>query len=141
MPPPWPNEPFGGATTTRVPVTELWLSVSEPMLELLTPPPPAPSGTAPGAPTWLSLVRVLVTALVETVGSASASSWPIVTTGPPPLITVLPAPAPSSCTLVVIVIQPANVPGSILIVSPSCEAASAAWIIPKQPGLAPTQRV
>jgi hypothetical protein len=42
-------------------------------------------------------------------------------------------------TLLSIVTPPANVPGAILIVSPSLAASSAAWSVAKQPGPLPTQ--
>src|SRR5512132_651949 len=54
-------------------------------------------------------------------------------------MTVSFAPAPLIVTLTSIVTPPANVPGAIMIVSPSLAALTAAWIVVKQPGLLPTQ--
>ena len=102
-----------------------------------TPPPRAANGR--GAESLNP--PVMVTRLIETVGWSIPSGSPIVTTGPPPSIVVAPAPAPTSCTLFEIVIPPANVPGPIAIVSPSCAASSAAWIVGKHPAFAPTHSV
>src|SRR5205809_625192 len=49
------------------------------------------------------------------------------------------APAPLSVTLTSMLIPPAKVPGPIVIVSPSCAASTAAWIVAKHDaGLVPT---
>jgi hypothetical protein len=82
---------------------------------------------------------VIVTPLIDTVGSVEALKAPIVSTGPPPSMIVPLAPAPLIVTLTSIVTPPAYVPGKIMIVSPSLAALTAAWIVEKQPGLLPTQ--
>jgi hypothetical protein len=82
---------------------------------------------------------VIVTRLIATCRSLAPSNAPMVMTGPPPLMIVAPEDMPTRSTLFKIVIPPANVPGPILIVSPSCAASTAAWIVEKQPS-DPTQR-
>jgi hypothetical protein len=59
----------------------------------------------------------MVRRLIDTVGFANPS--PIVITGPPPLMMVVAAEVPTSCTLLSIAMPPWNVPGSTRIVSPS----------------------
>src|SRR5262249_62149743 len=75
------------------------------------PPPAAQAPALPVHGTDSGLERVtppvIVTPLIETVGSLEAPKVPIVITGPPPLMTVLPAPAPASLTLTLIVKPPA----------------------------------
>jgi hypothetical protein len=61
---------------------------------------------------------------IVTVGVLVAE--PIVTTGPPPRITVRPGPAPARLTLASNVTPPANVPEPIRIVEPSGAAFTAA---------------
>jgi len=75
----------------------------------------------------------IATRLIETVGFAIPS--PIVITGPPPRMTVAAADTPTSRTLFVIVIPPANAPCPIEMVSPAPAAACAAWRVWKQFGL------
>src|SRR5581483_4457357 len=65
----------------------------------------------------------------------------IVTTGPPPLTIVAPARAPTSETLFLIVIPPANLPFPIVTVAPAGALSSAAWIVRRQPAPLPTQTV
>ncbi len=72
---------------------------------------------------------VIVTPLIETVGSVEPLVTPIVITGPPPRMIVAAAPEPTSRTLLAIVIPPENVPSPIRILSPSCAASTAAWIV------------
>jgi hypothetical protein len=60
-----------------------------------------------------------------TVGSLAAPKVPIVTTGPPPLMIVLPAPEPRIVTLTSTVIPPAYVPGATVMTSPLAAAATA----------------
>src|SRR6266849_4676362 len=74
-------------------------------------PPPAahtPSFPAHGTDSGLERVTppVIVTPPIETVGSLAAKIWPIVITGPPPLMIVRPGPAPTSLTLLSIVKPP-----------------------------------
>ena len=108
------------------------------------PPPAAKTFSSPtnAVDSGLEVVTapVIVTPSIETVGSVSAKSVPIVRAGPPPLIVVAPAPAPRRARLFVIVTPPANVPRARTIVSPSDEASTAAWIVEKHFG-PPTQRV
>jgi hypothetical protein len=63
-----------------------------------TPPPAATPGESFTPP-------VMVTRLIDTVGAVTPS--PIVTTGPPPVITVAAEPAPASVTLFATRIPPA----------------------------------
>jgi hypothetical protein len=49
---------------------------------------------------------VIVTPLIETVGSLDAPKLPTVITEPPPLMIVAPAPAPTNLTLLSIVKPP-----------------------------------
>jgi hypothetical protein len=72
---------------------------------------------------------VTATPEIVTVSSEVPRKSPIVTTGPPPLITVAFAPAPTRSTLLSIVMPPAKLPGPTLIVSPSSAASSASWIV------------
>jgi hypothetical protein len=75
-----------------------------------TPPPAAktPSWPVNGVDSGLDRVMplVIVTPSIETVGSTTAPNSPIVTTGPPPLMIVRLAPAPTSLTLTSIVTPP-----------------------------------
>jgi hypothetical protein len=71
---------------------------------------------------------VIVTPLIDTVGSVGAPSVPIVSTGPPPLITVAAAAAPRRVSDFGIAIPPAKVPGPTVTVAPSGAASTAAWI-------------
>ena len=73
---------------------------------------------------------VIVTPLSDTVGSVGAPAVPIVSTGPPPLITVAAAATPRKVNDFAIVTPPANVPGPTVIVAPSGAASTAAWIEP-----------
>ena len=119
-----------------VTVAPVW-NGNDPAWGMRTPPPcvTAWSGTDVLTP------PVIVTSLIETVGSVAANSTPIVSTGPPPLIVVRADPAPTICTLFVTATPPANVPASSRIVSPSEAAASAACNVATQPGRLPTQIV
>ena len=54
----------------------------------------------------------------------------MVSTGPPPLMTVAAAAAPRRVSDFAIVMPPANVPGPIVIVAPSGAASTAAWTEP-----------
>jgi hypothetical protein len=71
---------------------------------------------------------VIVTPLIQTVGSLAAPKVPIVITGPPPLMIVEPAPAPTSCRRLSIVKPPSYVPAPTWIVSPGLAAAIAGAI-------------
>src|SRR5262245_41795002 len=120
---------------TRLPLMTLFaiVTVAPPLKSALggisTPPPAAKTPSCPvnGSDSGLDRVTpsVIVTPSIETVGSDEAPNSPIVTTGPPPLMTVLLAPAPTSLTLASTVTPPSYVPAPILIVSPSWAAASA----------------
>src|SRR6266849_617319 len=110
---------------TRLPVMTLLLivSVAPPPKSLHAPPlksvlggtsMPPPAAQTPAFPvhgTDSGLERVappvIVTPLIETVGSLAAKIWPIVMTGPPPLMIVLPAPAPIRLALTSTVKPPA----------------------------------
>jgi hypothetical protein len=98
-----------------------------------TPPPAAnaPSTPVNGTDSGLDRVTppVMVTLLIDTVGSLDAPKVPMVSTGPPPRIMVAADPAPRSWTLVVMVTPPAKVPGPMVIVSPSWAALTAAWML------------
>src|SRR5262245_40377398 len=129
--------PMGAVSlgATRLPVMTLFamVTLAPPLKSALggisTPPPAAttPSWPVNGSDSGLDRVMpsVIVTPSMETVGSDEAPYSPIVTTGPPPLMTVLLAPAPTSLTLTSTVNPPSYVPGPILIVSPLWAAASA----------------
>ena len=67
-----------------------------------------------------------VTLEIETVGSPAVPNVPIVSTGPPPRMTVAAAPAPTRLMLLPIETPPAKVPGPTWIVSPSLAASTAA---------------
>src|SRR5512146_120530 len=105
---------FVGAT--RLPVIRLLAIVtSAPPLKsalggISTPPPRAmtPSSPTNGSDSGLDVAYppVMVTPLINTVGSTAAPYWPIVTTEPPPLMTVEAAPLPSRRTLLVMVSPP-----------------------------------
>ena len=71
-----------------------------------TPPPKTTS--ASGAESLTP--PVIVTPRIETVRNSGSGSRKIVSTGPPPAMTVEWAPAPTSATLLSIVTPPANVP-------------------------------
>src|SRR6266540_164348 len=153
MPPPrakaHPSGPQGGSGgsvgdgSAVEGATMFWLitlSLMETVAPVVSPsaggihtPPPSVNMYAGG----LVVVRppVTVTRLIETVGLVGANSVPIVITGPPPLMTVACASAPMSSTLLSMVIPPANVPGPIVIVSPSSAASTAAWTVEKHPGV------
>ena len=95
-------------------------------------------------PPWLTTVSgkesltppVIVTPLNRHRRLGPGLLDPIVTTGPPPLMIVFADPAPIRLTLTSIVTPPANVPGAIVIVSPSWAASTAAWIVDEAAGLA-----
>src|SRR4029453_17353511 len=114
MPPPnapangqgWPSG-HGGPTgavalgATSLPLTTLFaiVTVAPPLKSLfggISMPPP--NAMTPSPKKVRQLVRVLppviVTPLIETVGSVAANAFPMVTTGPPPLMIVSPAAAP-----------------------------------------------
>jgi hypothetical protein len=124
---------------TRFPLMTLFaiVIVAPPLKSALggisTPPPAAKTPSCPvnGVDSTLDRVTppVMVTPSIETVGSSEAPNSPTVSTGPPPLMIVRPAPAPTSLMLTSIVAPPANVPGATAIVSPSCAASAAAWIV------------
>src|SRR5262245_48009941 len=134
---------------TRFPLMTLFaiVTVAPPLKSafggISTPPPAAKTPSCPvnGVDSGLERVTppVIVTPSIETVGSSEAPNSPIVSTGPPPLMIVWPAPAPTSLTLTSIVTPPANVPGSTAMVSPPCAASTAAWIVARAPGPLPTQ--
>src|SRR5262245_17655143 len=121
---------------TRFPLMTLLviLTVAPPLKSafggISTPPPAAktPSRPVNGVDSGLERVTppVIVTPSIETVGSSEAPNSPIVSTGPPPLMIVRPAPAPTSLMLTASVPPPANGPGSTAIVSPWCDASTAA---------------
>src|SRR6266851_8111526 len=85
---------------------------------IATPPPRATTAARPGTKPEVVTPPVIVTPLIATVGSVGASARPMVSTGPPPWMTVLFAPAPIRSTPTLIAMPPANVPGPIVIVSP-----------------------
>ena len=101
---------------TRLPVMTLFaiVTVAPPLKSALggisTPPPAAktPSWPVNGVDSGLDRVMppVIVTPSIETVGSDEAPNSPIVSTGPPPLMIVRLAPAPTSLTLTSIVTPP-----------------------------------
>ena len=109
---------FEIVTVAPVPLNGGWSSceVGIPM-----PPPNVTSGSGCA----LLTPPVIVTPSIETFRASGAVARKIVTTGPPPLMTVLSAPAPWTWMLLSIVMPPENVPGAIAIVSPSCAAATA----------------
>src|SRR5215467_8872019 len=76
-----------GGISTPPPNADSWQWPTDPGVERVTPP-------------------VMVTASIETVGSVVAPKDPIVITGPPPLMAVEPAPAPTIFTLTPIVKPP-----------------------------------
>src|SRR5919198_4471812 len=92
-------------------------------------PPPAantPAGRKGNAGLELFEPPVTVTPEMLTVGSLSANSSPTVRTGPPPLMIVAAALAPTRLTLLSIVTPPLKVPAASLIMSPSWAASTAA---------------
>src|SRR5262245_10141926 len=139
MPPPRAHPtgqpPHGGNGTlslgaTRLPVMALFVIVTvAPPPRSLHPPPlksvlggtsmPPPAAQTPSFPlhgTDSGLERVtppvIVTPLIVTVGSLAAKIWPIVITGPPPLMIVEPGPAPVSVRLLSMVNPPSKVPAA-----------------------------
>src|SRR5262245_44420402 len=86
------------------------------------PPPNVTSGSGCESLT----PPVIVRPLIETVSPAASCSRKMVRTGPPPDTTLAFEPAPTMATLLSIVTPPANVPFPTWIVSPSCDAATAA---------------
>ena len=155
MPPPLANEQSNGpqkpdgrscSEATLLPVMTLSLIATvAPRPPRVEKDPTTISTPPPCVTAWsgLELLKppVTVTPVIETVGSVVDCSWPMRSTGPPPVMVVAPAPDPRMSTLTSIVTPPANVPGAIVIVSPSLAAFTAAWIVEKQPGLLPTQRL
>ena len=152
IPPPLANEHglsqigCGGPAVTRLPLMTLSEIVTVAPIVLsaaagINTPPPAVKKPVPNCDSGFESLKppVIVTRLIETVRLAVPS--PIVITGPPPSIVVAPADTPTRLTLLSIVIPPANVPGPSPIVSPSCAASTAAWIVGKQPKPGPTQSV
>src|SRR5437868_122851 len=135
--PPGQDGPNGSVLVgaTRLPVMALFVivTVAPPLKSafggISTPPPSAitPSSPTNGMDSGLERVTppVIVTPSIETAGSLEAPKAPIVSTGPPPLMMVEPAPAPTMSRLTSIVTPPAYVPGPLRIVSPLCAPASA----------------
>src|SRR6266567_5052781 len=98
-----------GGISTPPPNAESWQWPTDSGVERVTPP-------------------VMVTASIETIGSVVAPKDPIVITGPPPLMAVETAPAPTIFTLTPIVKPPRYVPAATWIVSPLWAAAIASDI-------------
>src|SRR5689334_12754617 len=102
------------------------ISMPPPRAVARTYPRPQLGTSAPQPPVGSPVVRPPAIVTRETVTSSGRveSGGAIVRTGPPPRTTLLPAPAPTSVTLLSIVTPPRNVPRPSAIVSPSWAAAT-----------------